>query len=663
MEKHVAEVKGSMAPTFSAIALGVRFWNKNRCMRRDSINWLFLNPIKSQGWGGMENWMLKLCRGLRERGDHCLVVGRPASPWPDMCRAHDIAFEPCRFGVDFAPWVILRLRRIAASFRPDIVIAKGFRQVRFARVACPGVTLGTKMPMADELTDAWADRLTVNLCVDRILVDSHTSRRAFLKHPWVLPGKIAAVHNGVAIPAPADRAGVRERLCRDLGFPSGTVLVGGAGRFTAEKRYADALRAFAASARLTDTRLVLFGEGPERDALKGLAVSLGVADRVFFPGWRDNLREWMPAFDIVVHPSAVEGLPNVVLEAMAGGVAVVASDAGGTREIFTRPDIGRVFRAGDLPALSGHLAELLRDPDMRRALGANAAAHVTARFSIPVMVDAIRNTMAAAMAARKSLSMPAVRSPGASTCTIQRADTSLPEPFETMAAPDATPVSDSTRSKVVRIERGGERFFLKRFRYTPALVWRYAWRMPEALANFRTAHRLELAGADVVPHLAASWRRRLLQGESVLVTGVIEGAEPLDRLLADSAALSRFRRIGPRALALWLAHLHAAGIAPHDLKASNVLVVDSGTSAPRFVLLDLDNARIYRTHGVTAHAAERNLHQCFRSFQRVLTRKDVLGFVARYRAARRLPRPVFRRMLAVVERRLHRRGTGFAELS
>ena len=88
------------------------------------MNWLFLNPIKDDHWGGMENWMLKLCQGLPAHGDSCLVAGRPRSRWPEVCRREGIAYVPFAFGFDLAPWALWRLRGICRRFLPGIVVAK-----------------------------------------------------------------------------------------------------------------------------------------------------------------------------------------------------------------------------------------------------------------------------------------------------------------------------------------------------------------------------------------------------------------------------------------------------------------------------------------------------------------------------------------------------------
>jgi hypothetical protein len=157
------------------------------------MNWLFLDPIKGDDWGGMENWMLKLCQGLPAHGDSCLVAGRPRSRWPEVCRREGIAYVPFAFGFDLAPWALWRLRGICRRFLPGIVVAKGFRAARFARLAHPDAAVAVKLPSASELTSAWTDRATYHHCIDRVLVDNHCARQAFLRFPWVLPGKIVAV--------------------------------------------------------------------------------------------------------------------------------------------------------------------------------------------------------------------------------------------------------------------------------------------------------------------------------------------------------------------------------------------------------------------------------------------------------------------------------------
>jgi hypothetical protein len=321
---------------------------------------------------------------------------------------------------------------------------------------------------------------------------------------------------------------------------------------------------------------------------------------------------------------------------MAGGAAVVATDVGGTREIISTPDVGRLYPAGDVAALSAHLVELCRNASLREAIGRTAAAHVATHFSIPCMVTTIRATLVAAAAARAATHAKPHAIPPHGTRGVQR--------------PDA-PALDLFAAR-----HEGRALQHQSFVTGPGTVWR----VPGALAAFRTAARLECAGLEVVPHLAAAWRRNLLRGESILATGPVAGAEPAGPLLARTSPADRRRYA--QAFAVWLAHLHAAGIAPRELKAADLLVVAADTPSPRFILPDFAHCRLSRLSGVTASTVARHFRQSFRSLQPWLIRRDVLRFLASYRRARNLPRARFRGLLARVEAGLHRRGTGCRNL-
>ena len=373
------------------------------------MKWIFLNPIKAGQWGGMENWMANLSRGLTTLGDDCLIVGRPSSRWPQVCREHSIPFAPFDFGLDLAPWALVRLRALCRDFTPDVGIAKGFRQCRFLRVACPSTAIGTKMPNLGELTDAFVDRWTCRLCVDRVLVDNHLTRLTFLKHPWVLPNKILAVHNGVAQPSSAEIARARKLIRRQWNIPDTVPIVAAAGRLSPEKGFSDVLEALARCGAEHSPRLVLFGEGPEKAALAQRAERLGLADRVVLAGWRDEARLWIPGADVFIHASRSEGLPNVVLEALAGGVPTLATDAGGTREILANSNAGFVVPCGDVDALAGRLRALLQDSRLRQAMSRNAVEHVRRFFSLESMTRGVRTIMESAWQSRQMLRDRGVR--------------------------------------------------------------------------------------------------------------------------------------------------------------------------------------------------------------------------------------------------------------
>ena len=624
------------------------------------MNWLFLNPIKGDDWGGMENWMLKLCQGLPSHGDHCLVAARSRSRWPEYCERHGLSFEPFPFGFDLAPWAVGRLHRICRRFQPDIVVAKGFRSARFARFAWPSATIAVKLPSAYELKDGFFDRWTYDTCVDRVLVDNRAARAQFLRFPWVLPGRVVAVHNGVAYQDAATLPERRIQLRESFHLPPGTLVIGAVGRLAPDKRYADAVEAVANLPREIPLRLVLFGDGPERPLLTALAERRGVTDRVLFAGWHNDARNLLCACDVLVHPSGAEGLPNVVLEAMAGGVPVVATDAGGTREIIINKRLGRLVQIGDVAGLASGLHELLTVPALRAQIGADATRHVRADFSLERMVDTVRRALEHASWARQSQFLPPAATSAGGYWIGSPENTVGTTAEDWDRQEDAELISRSGKAVVHRVRVGTGTYYVKRFLGDRLFLRRMGVRPPVALLNFRAASRLALRGAAVVPHLAAGWGHGY-KGESLLITGTVADAIPLDQWTREHVATPASQRGLAQAMATWLAHLHGAGVACHDLKASNILIHRRPEGVIEFILLDLDNCKLC-SFGVTAHDAQRNLHQLFRSFQVSATPLAILRFLATYRARRGLGRQAIRRLATAVERRLHRRGTGFVEL-
>ncbi len=160
------------------------------------------------------------------------------------------------------------------------------------------------------------------------------------------------------VPAAAARR-VREEL--GLGDAPAVLMVA---EFVARKRHADLLHAFAALSRegpLARAHLLLAGEGPLREKARQEAGALGVGGRTHFLGFRPDVPALMRAADVVVLPSAQEGLPRCVLEAMALGVPVVGTRIRGTAELL-EDGAGALVELGDVPGLASAIRGLLLDP-------------------------------------------------------------------------------------------------------------------------------------------------------------------------------------------------------------------------------------------------------------------------------------------------------------
>lgn len=162
-----------------------------------------------------------------------------------------------------------------------------------------------------------------------------------------------------------------------------TVRIGFVGRLVHQKGVDVLVKALALLEPELPLVVDIVGDGPNRPALQQLALSLGVADRIRFLGWKSagELPELYRCMDVFVLPSRDEGMPNVVLEAMASGLAVVATRVAGNEELVRHGETGLLLPAEDHRALAEALRRTVVDPDARTAMGAAGRRLVEARYT------------------------------------------------------------------------------------------------------------------------------------------------------------------------------------------------------------------------------------------------------------------------------------------
>ncbi|HEV7275814.1 MAG TPA: glycosyltransferase [Devosiaceae bacterium] len=182
--------------------------------------------------------------------------------------------------------------------------------------------------------------------------------------------KVAVVNN----PLPPMTAPAGEYSWQhDLAQADGPVIVT-AGRFVDVKDQRTLLRAFAHLVQFRPARLVLFGEGPLEQELRSYAEQLGVAPRVFFPGYVNDPAACYAIADLFALTSTSEGFGNVLIEAMAAGIPVVSTDAPhGPREILADGRYGPLVPVGDVNALCSAMARVLDEPTPSALLRSRAA--------------------------------------------------------------------------------------------------------------------------------------------------------------------------------------------------------------------------------------------------------------------------------------------------
>jgi len=226
-------------------------------------------------------------------------------------------------------------------------------------------------------------------------------RQALVHNEGLPPHRVEIVYNGVDVSAFGRDKVDRNSIRRELGVGDEEFIILQVARLDTIKDHATAVRAIAAALpRHPSIRLLIVGDGPERETIEQAITGLGLGHRVTMLGMRGDVRRLLlSAADAFLLTSVSEGIPVTILEAMAAGVPVVSTAVGGVPELIEHGKTGLLAPAGDAASLSESLVRLAGDDDLRRRLAAAAHQRAIARFSEAQMIghyDRIYREMLAA---------------------------------------------------------------------------------------------------------------------------------------------------------------------------------------------------------------------------------------------------------------------------
>jgi glycosyltransferase involved in cell wall biosynthesis len=337
------------------------------------------------GVAGGQLVALRLASAARAAGHDVAFVSPSPGPFLDRVEQEGIRSRVVPLGGALDVRAVARLRAFLRRERADVLHTHThFSLNAVGRLAgrTAGAGVIAHMHIENVFRDAPAarraqvalDNSTARLC--RWIIAVSEATHAALVAQGYPPDRTLTVHNGVEVGEPGNPA-------QFTPAPTGPVVLE-VGRLCAVKGQRELIEALPRLAR-TDVTLLLAGEdvesgGAYREALERAARDLGVADRVRFLGRRDDVPALLAAVDVLVLPSWIEGLPLVVLEAMAAGVPVVATDVGGTPEAVADGETGVLVPPRDVDALAGAIDALLSDPERARRLGAAGRERARERF-------------------------------------------------------------------------------------------------------------------------------------------------------------------------------------------------------------------------------------------------------------------------------------------
>ena len=342
--------------------------------------------------GGTERLVIEICRHLASRVDSSVCCLDEPGDWAAELAALNIPVTSLSRQPGFHPALALELARLIKAQQIDVVHCHHYSPYVYgllATVLHPRVRLvftehgrlsdvapSRKRQIVNPMLAWWP----AQLCAVSADLRQHMMAEGF-------PGRrLRVVYNGIdagARPRPAERQAARDAL----GLSPDAFIVGTVGRLDPVKNLPLLLRAHAVlRTEQPAARLVIVGDGPEREALQAQAHALNLAGSVVFTGYRADVRRVMPAFDVYANSSSYEGVSLTILEAMAAGLPVVATRVGGNPEVVIDGETGRLVPA-TARATAGALVELAGNPLKRHTMGDAGRWRVKRHFSLERMVE------------------------------------------------------------------------------------------------------------------------------------------------------------------------------------------------------------------------------------------------------------------------------------
>lgn len=325
-------------------------------------------------WGGGQRQVLLVARGLAARGHRQWVVAPPGSPLLERTAAEGHATVPHAHRLELDPIGIVRLAALVRRHRPDVLHAHDSHALLQAALAArlvrprPAVIGHRRVarPIGANPVSRWKHRRGA----DRVIaVGRHV--RGLLAEGGVDPDRVAVVPDAVE-PGPPPSPGAPGLRAR-IGAPAGAPLLLTIAALVGSKDHPTLLAAAGElRGREPATRWVVCGDGPLLSAIRREAGERGLGDRVHHLGFVPDARGLLPETDVFVLTSSSEGLGSSVLDAMAAGVPVVATAAGGVPEVVEDGVSGLLAPVGDATAIAGAVDRLLDDPPLAARLAAAA---------------------------------------------------------------------------------------------------------------------------------------------------------------------------------------------------------------------------------------------------------------------------------------------------
>jgi len=348
-----------------------------------------LQIVLSLKYGGLENLVVGFSQNLRKRGIEseivCLAEGGELKLKAEQSGIKVFVLNK-KEGFNFK--LIFRLAKLLKQQKADIVHTHNIPPLIYGSLAAAMVgikCLNTRHGRGKKMTNwfIWG----LNKFIVAISKDAHNQ---MLLHNKIDKQKARFIYNGVDIASFS--GGINEEsinlIKSEIGVQPGSFVVGHIARLTRVKDQETLLKAFQkVIENETKAELVIVGDGPLNQKLRQSASDLGIATYVKFLGYREDIKDLLSVFDVIVLPSLMEGVSLTILEAMAAGKPVIVTNVGGNPEVVVDGETGLLVPSRDPQKMADAIMRILSDPSLARRMGEAGRKRVEEKFSLEKMVN------------------------------------------------------------------------------------------------------------------------------------------------------------------------------------------------------------------------------------------------------------------------------------
>ena len=357
-----------------------------------------LHCIETLESGGVERRRLSLVKLLdKERFEIRIICTRISGPFAEQFEKEGIPIiEVGKLTNSFKKEVHRNVRKVIREFKPHIIHGAVFEGVTMA--ALNGFRCSVPIRIIEETSDPQNRSKKASLFLRLLTMLTHKvvaispSVRAYLTGQAKIPEhKVYLINNGVDPPRAVSLVEVQQ-LKTALGISDQDFVIGSAGRIRDNhKAFSDLIKAMDLLRSYDHIKLIIVGEGPDREMLTTMVADMGLSDRVLWPGYQNDMAPYYEVMDVFAIVSNREGFGLVAAEAMLHELPVIATNVGGLGTIVQSGETGFLVNRKSPDQIASNLKKFLEDATLVASMGQKGKLRAQAEFSAEVYVNKVRD--------------------------------------------------------------------------------------------------------------------------------------------------------------------------------------------------------------------------------------------------------------------------------